>query len=249
MRTRAFVGVVSLIAVSAPLAPAQDATPVAFGTYFRCSEATEARADEIYKELIEPAIEKQKEAGHLTAHGWGRHWMGGDWRRIGYIVAPDVGSLVAARNGYFEAITGENANALDEFNSICSSHDDYIWRAVTGSQQPAEVGTERAPVGMSTYFECGPAEAEADAIVGAAFAAVMNKHVEEKKIGTWSWMRHMAGGEYRRALIFDGADHTSVLEYWGQLVAALNESHPFAWQRFREACPSHTDYVWDLGTN
>ena len=77
----------------------------------------------------------------------------------------------------------------------------------------------------------------------------MNKHVEEKKIGTWSWMRHMAGGEYRRALIFDGADHTSVLQYWDQLVSALNESHPLMWQRFREVCPSHTDYVWDLGTN
>lgn len=249
MRVRVFVGAVSLVGLSASMVPAQDAQPVAFGTYYRCNEATESRADEIYKELIEPAIEMQKQEGHLTAHGWGRHWMGGSWRRIGYIVAPDLESMVAARNGYFEAITGDNPNALEEFNTICSSHDDYIWQAVTGSQPAENVGTDRAPVGMSTYFECGPAEGEADAIVEGAVAGIMNKHVEEKKIGTWSWMRHMAGGKYRRALIFDGADHASVLQYWGQLVSALNESHPFAWQRFREACPSHTDYVWDLADN
>ena len=78
------------------------------------------------------------------------------WRRIGYIIAPDVGSLVAARNGYFEAITGDNPNALEEFNSICSSHDDYIWRSVAGSQQPADVGTDRAPVGCRPTSSVAP---------------------------------------------------------------------------------------------
>jgi len=249
MKWNTFVGAVSLLAVTAPSVPAQDQRPVLFGTYFRCSEATEQRADEIYKTVLEPVLEKQKQAGLLSSHGWARHWAGGEWRRLGYMVGADVDSIVDARNAYFEEVSSEHQEALAEFNSICSSHDDYLWRSVASSQAPDAVGVERAAVGMSTYFQCDSREAEADAIFEAIFAPTLNKHVEEKMISSWNWIRHMVGGKYRRALVFDGADHKSVLKYWGSLNRGVIEANPDLRRRFTEICSSHTDYVWDLGTN
>ena len=249
MKWRTFVGVVSLIAVSAPMVPAQEARPVLFGAYYRCNEAMEPRADEIYKTVLAPVLEKQKQAGLLSSHGWARHWAGGEWRRLGYMVGTDLDSVVDARNAYFEEVSSAHAKELAEFNGICSSHDDYIWQSVASSQAPDAVGAERAPVGMTTYFECDSREAEADAIFEAVYAPALNKHVEEKQISSWNWIRHMVGGKYRRALVFDGADHKSVLKYVASLNRGVNEAHPELRSRFAQICSSHTDYIWDLADN
>jgi hypothetical protein len=100
---------------------------------------------------------------------------------------------------------------------------------------------------MSTYFVCGADESEADAIVKAAFAPILNEHVEAGKILSWNWVEHQVGGKYRRLLVFDAADHTTILQYWSQFSDALNEAQPEMARRFTEICPSHQDYIWDMG--
>ena len=102
---------------------------------------------------------------------------------------------------------------------------------------------------MSTYFVCDGREREADAIVKSVFAPVLNAHVEKGEITSWNWMQHFAGGKYRRILVLDGKDHASILEYWNVLDTALSDAEPDLTQRFFDICPTHTDYVWEMGTD
>jgi len=41
--------------------------------------------------------------------------------------ATDVKTLLAARNAIFAEVNEKAKAASDEFNSICGSHQDYIW--------------------------------------------------------------------------------------------------------------------------
>jgi hypothetical protein len=239
---------VAVVCLAASAAGAQDAPTFLAATYYQCDMASESHADEVYKETVAPVVQKQVDAGKLLGWGYSRHWMGGEWRRLEYISARSISALVEARQAIIGELTeGPAAKATKEFDAICPTHDDYIWTSAASSQAPGAVGRDRTKVAMSTYFVCGSAEAEADAIVKAAFAPVMNAHVKEGKIASWNWLRHVAGGEYRRLLVIDGADHTSLLEYWNTMDQALEESQPELSRRFNEICPSHTDYVWDLG--
>jgi hypothetical protein len=234
--------------LTASLAGAQDAPTFLFGTYYKCNVGSEDRADALYKETVGPLIQKQIDAGRLSASGWARHWLGGEWRRLAYMAAPSLSALVEARRAVIGEMTEAQKKASEEFNSICPSHDDYIWTSVASSQAPEAIARDRATVAMSTYFVCGSRESEADAIVKSAFAPVMNAHVKEGKIASWNWMQHVAGGKYRRILVIDATDHASALEYWNTFDQALSEAQPELSQRFTELCPSHTDYIWDLGT-
>jgi hypothetical protein len=239
---------VGVVCLAASAAGAQDSGPFLAGTYYRCDMSKESRADEIYKEAVAPAVQKQIEAGTLIGSGYARHWMGGEWRRLEYIVASSIPGLVKARQAIIAEMTEGSGAALGkEFDSICPGHDDYIWTAVASSQDTAAVGRDRTKVAMSTYFVCGSHEDEADAIVKTAFAPAMNAHVKEGKIASWNWVRHVAGGQYRRLLVIDGADHASLLGYWNVFAQALDEAQPELSRRFNEICPSHTDYVWDMG--
>jgi hypothetical protein len=247
------LGQICAVALAACLAAsavgAQDTQTFVAGTYYRCDMASEDRADEIYKETIAPVIQKQLDAGKLIASGYARHWMGGEWRRLEYIGATSLTALVEARQAIIgELIEGAASKAAKEFDAICPGHDDYIWTSVASSQAPEAVARDRAKVAMSTYFVCGSREKEADAIVESAFAPVMNAHVKEGKIASWNWLRHVAGGKYRRLLVIDAADHTSVLEYWNAFDQALTDAQPELSQRFTDICPAHSDYIWDMGT-
>jgi hypothetical protein len=229
-------------------APAQEVTTYVLGTYYRCNQATENRADAIYKETVAPLVQKQIDAGNLVASGWGRHWLGGDWRRLEYVMGTDLAKMVDARQAIIAEMMGTQKKAGDEFDAICPSHDDYIWSSVASSQAPEAAGRERAKSAWSTYYVCDSREKEADAIVKTAFAPVLNAQVKEGKISAWNWLEHFAGGKYRRLLVLDGADHKALLDYWNGLDKSLSDAQPELAQRFLDICDSHTDYVWDLGT-
>jgi hypothetical protein len=236
------------VCLAASVGGAQDAPTFIAGTYYKCDMSTEDKADAIYKETIAPVIQKQVEAGKLTAAGYGRHWMGGEWRRLEYTAASSIAALVEARNAIIGELTeGPSAAAAKEFDAVCPSHDDYIWSSVVSSQAPGAVGRDRTTVAMSTYFVCDGEENEADAIVKTAIGPLMNTHVEEGKIASWNWLEHIAGGKYRRLLVIDGKDHTAVLEYWHTLTGALGEAQPELARRFTDICDSHSDYIWDMG--
>ncbi|MCG6920922.1 MAG: hypothetical protein LJF15_07545 [Acidobacteria bacterium] len=248
MKLHQLCAVAFAVCLTASLAGAQDAPTFVFGTYYKCNVGSEDRADALYKETVGPLFQKQIDAGHLAASGWGRHWLGGEWRRLAYIAAPSLSALAEARQAVIGEMTEAQRKAGEEFNSVCPSHDDYIWTSVASSQAPEAVARDRAKVATSTYFVCDSHEAEADAIVRSAFAPVMNAHVKEGTIASWNWLRHVAGGKYRRLLVIDGTDHASLLEYWNTLDKNLADAQPELARRFSEICPSHTDYVWDLGT-
>jgi hypothetical protein len=226
---------------------AQEPTAFVFGTYYRCNEAKEDRADVIYKEAISPILDKAVKAGQFTSHGWNRHWMGGEWRRLEYMIGTDMNAMVAARDASIAELTKDHAAASEEFSSICSSHDDYVWARVAGSQPAASMGSNRPAVGMSTYFQCDAAsEDEADAIVKTAFAPVFDQQVKDGKIANWLWIQHLIGGKYRRALVLDGSTHAGMLTFWNAVSPALQKAAPELGRRFNQICSSHTDYIWDL---
>lgn len=248
MRLVQVCAVALAVCFAASAVGAQEPQTYVFGMYYKCKVGSEDRADAIYKETIAPLVQKQIDSELLAAAGWGRHWMGGAWRRLSYTGATSLSALVEARQAIIGEMTEAQKKASEEFNTICPSHDDYIWSSVASSQAPGAIARDRAKVAMSTYFVCDSREKEADAIVKAAFAPVMNAHVKEGKIASWNWLEHLAGGKYRRILVIDATDHASVLDYWNAFDQALADAQPELSQRFTEICPSHTDYIWDMGT-
>jgi hypothetical protein len=239
------------VLLAAPAFAAEAEKPaLVFGTYYRCNQATEERADDIFKDTLAPLLKQEVAAGRLTAFGWSKHWLGGEWRRLEYMIGTDMDAMVDARKSYIDKLNaGELKKAGDEFSALCPSHDDYIWSTAAGSQPATAVGRTRPAVGMTTYFQCDSREDEADAIVKTAFAPIMNQHVKDGKIASWIWLRHIMGGKYRRALVVDGADHKSMLKYWASLTQALDAQQPELSRSFGQICSSHSDYVWDLSAN
>jgi len=102
----------------------------AFSVYYVCDESKEARADEIMTGTMAAIYDKQVEAGNLTSWGWWQHWIGGEYRRLATISAADTASLVKARDAVITDLMENHSEAFDEFASICSSHQDYIWDIV-----------------------------------------------------------------------------------------------------------------------
>jgi len=239
-RFRVFVSACAVL-LTGSLAYGQDAPSYVFGTYYRCDVAKEARADAIFKETMAPLLEAQVKAGRLTGYGWNRHWLGGSWRRLEYITGTSLDAMVEARQQYVAAVEKQQA-ASDEFDSICGSHDDYVWQV--GEESPA--AATPPPASMSTYYRCESNEAEADAILKGTLAPVLNQHVKEGKIASWSWLQHLAGGPVRRILVLRAADHQTLLNYWASLDQALETANPELARRFSSICFSHSDYIWDF---
>ena len=99
----------------------------AFSVYYICDESKEARADELMTGPLSAAYKKQVEAGNLVSWGWFQHWIGGKYRRLATISAADAASLVKARDAIIGELLENQSEAMDEFTSICHSHQDYIW--------------------------------------------------------------------------------------------------------------------------
>jgi hypothetical protein len=234
-----------------PAARAQDSPTFVVGTYYQCTQGKTDRVDAIYKDVVVPMLKAEVAAGRVGGWGWAKHWEGGEWRRLEYMAGTDLNKLVDAREEIIKKTeAADHKKDLDEFDTICPSHDDYIWSSVAGSQAGADVGRIRSPVSMSTYFVCDPSlENEADAIVKTAFAPILNRLVKDGKIASWNWLQHVMGGKYRRLLVFDGSDHKSLLNFWNVLTPALEGEQGRLSQRFDAICSSHTDYIWDMETN
>lgn len=251
MRIRVACSLLAVAALSAPVARAQTPQTLVFGTYYYCTQAKAERADAIFKEHMAPLLKAEIAAGRISAFGWGKHWEGGEWRRLEYMAGTDLDKMVDAREAVIKRLAAsDKAKNLEELQTICPSHDDYIWASVVGSQNAGDVGRLRSPVAMSTYYVSNQSsDAEADEIVKTALAPILNQHVKEGKIASWNWLEHRMGGKYRHLLVIDGPDHKSLLKYWGILAPAFDKAQPELSRRFREICFSHSDYIWDMTTN
>jgi hypothetical protein len=94
---------------------------------FDCDMGREDRADEIVEKTLGPIYNSHVTKGGITSWGWLRHYVGGKWRRVATTTATDVKTLLAARNAIFAEVNEKAKAASDEINSICGSHQDYIW--------------------------------------------------------------------------------------------------------------------------
>jgi len=100
---------------------------VALSSYMVCDFTEEDRASRIVDEVFADVYNKHVEEGTITGWSWLEHNIGGQYRRISVIDAPDLSSLLAARGAIFDDLFEENPIALDRFSQICDSHTDYIW--------------------------------------------------------------------------------------------------------------------------
>ena len=97
-----------------------------FSIYLNCDMAKEERADEIVESVFAPIYNKAVSEGAIASWGWARHIVGGEWRRLATLTAPDFKTLLKARGAIIEQILAKDES--EEFNVICSSHQDYMWQ-------------------------------------------------------------------------------------------------------------------------
>lgn len=113
----------------APVGESPDPGGPGLSTYYTCNQAREARADEIYTELIGPAIEAHVTMGHLAGWGWWAHDVGGEFRRIGTIAGADHATILNLREQVVAGLVEDHPDEMEEFLTICPSHEDYLWGA------------------------------------------------------------------------------------------------------------------------
>jgi len=104
---------------------------VGISVYHVCSMADEDRIDELFKKVTQPLMEKAASEGKLSSWGWNSHVVGGQYRRLETMTAPDYPTLLKARAeiiaaAYASADKAESA----ELDKLCSSHSDYLWDIV-----------------------------------------------------------------------------------------------------------------------
>lgn len=241
----------SLVVIGALLsplaAPAQEAPrPVAYATYYECDQSREARADTVLRQRIAPILDRQVEAGSISAWGWLAHHTGGQWRRVLYFIAADLDRLLDAQRAIVQGVQQAQPGAFRELTAVCPAHDDYIWTSVASSTPAAELATQRPAASLSVYIACDASrEARADSIVTQAFAPILNRHVEAGHLSSWSWLSHSIGGEWRRVAIYFGPDHKTILRARTLILTEVAEEQPEAFRDLNEICGSHQDYLWD----
>ena len=78
-------------------------------------------------EHVSPILNKMVEDGKLSSWGWQSHVIGGRVRRLQTMTAPDIGTLLSARQAAIDTIYEEDNAAGTEFSEICGPHVDYVW--------------------------------------------------------------------------------------------------------------------------
>jgi hypothetical protein len=239
------VTAMAILLIPTPAA-AQDGGPYISGIYYQCQIPGQDRADQIVRDVIGPVYDQHVAAGRINAWGWLGHRSGGAWRRAGYFVAPTLDGLMDGREAIIEELMANHADAMNELNTICPTHDDYIWQGV--STRTAEVAVQERPAaGHSTYFVCDVSrQSEADSVMNASLGPILDRHMEAGNIRSWSWWSHVLGGKYRRLLVLDGASHKANMNGLLGFIADAQAEQPAAFRRLSEICSSHQDYLWNI---
>jgi hypothetical protein len=98
-----------------------------FSVYYVCDINKEERASEIVEEHMGPILNGFVEDGTLSSWGYSTHVVGGRFRSLQTMTAPDMQSLMAGRGKVIEAVYAEDSEAGTEFSEICGPHVDYMW--------------------------------------------------------------------------------------------------------------------------
>lgn len=227
-------------------AVAQDANPIAFAIYYRCSQAQEFRADEVVRGTLAPIVQRHVDAGHLTGWLWLTHSQGGDWRRAFATLGADLGQMMSVRQQIVDEFTNQHAAAAADLAAACPGHDDYIWTGVSTSG--ASTGDTIGSASISAYHACDRSrEARADEIFESVLAPLYQKHNDMGHIATWGFYAHRMGGIFRRLETFSGPDHTTLLNMQAAIYQEAGNTNPLAMQEFNQICSWHQDYMWTSG--
>lgn len=235
----------ALAACFAPsVVPAQDdAAPIIFGIYYRCNQGQEARADEIRAQVVAPVVQRQVDAGRLTGSLWLGHVQGGVWRRIEVAQGTDLNAMMDAREAIVGEIGANHAAEMAELQTICPSHDDYIWQGIANS--PPDVNAVGA-ASISAYHACDRSrEARADELFTEVLAPLYQKHMDMGHLSSWGYYGHRLGGQFRRLETMSGADHKTLLAMQDAIYGEAEETNPEAMQEFNSICSWHDDYMWE----
>ncbi len=104
---------------------------VGISVYHVCSMAEEDRIDELFKKTTQPLLEKAASEGKLSSWGWNSHVIGGKYRRLETMTAPDWSTLLNARAEIIAAAYANPDKAESaELDKLCWSHTDYLWDIV-----------------------------------------------------------------------------------------------------------------------
>lgn len=107
--------------------PGAERGTAGLSVYWKCDTTRESRADEIIKSSFGPILDAQVTSGAITTWGWLEHVLGGEYRRLWTLTGPDNKSLLAARGALISEMQSNQAEAMQEFGSICHTHVDYLW--------------------------------------------------------------------------------------------------------------------------
>ncbi|QBY04609.1 hypothetical protein E2K93_09500 [Thalassotalea sp. HSM 43] len=232
---------------TAHAAEEEKSMPYSYASYFQCSPASEADVDELVTTTYAKAYDEAKKEGAILGWGWLQHHTGGKWRRILYHTAADVNALLDAQEVIGEKLTKAIGDGPDALSKGCTTHEDYIWQYVTGSnpEGPADRGT----ASMSVYFYCDiTADEKIDEIVKTTFAKVYNANVGEGKLTSWGWNTHVVGGKYRKLATMTAASYKDLLAAREVILEQLysDKANEKPAQEFSKMCKSHSDYLWTI---
>lgn len=102
---------------------------VSMSTYLVCDFNKQDRADEIVQNSFSRVYNSFVEQGKLTSWGWLSHTIGGKYRKLLTLTAQNVDDLLNVNEDILEELFFKRNKALGkEFNKICESHQDYIWK-------------------------------------------------------------------------------------------------------------------------
>lgn len=246
---RLFVCALALLLPAAATAEQHEETaspPYAYGTYYECDSNREWLADDMVERYYKPIYDAAVDDGTITGWGYLAHHTGGKWRRVVYHVAPTIDQALAALSALGDKMQSTSASAAAEFGSVCSRHDDYLWRSIVGSAGTDNIALERGAFGFSTYLHCNEAtESKADEIVKTVFAPIFDAEVASGSLVSWGYMEHWVGGEYRRLLTMTAKDLATLMKGRDRSVNALLAKTQEA-AAFFASCTSHSDYIWEI---
>ena len=213
-----------------------------YATYMYCDLSKQWLADKVVEDAYKPVYDKMVDEGVIGAWGWLSHHTGGKWRKILYTSAPTMDALFDAQEALGKAMREEAPMARATVASICTTHDDYIWRGVAGSPP----GETRGKVGFSVYFVCDMSrEDRADEIVEKHIGPIYDAHMGEGKLTSWGFQEHIVGGKYRRLATMTAKDVKTLMKTRGEIMQAMGEIEEQAGE-FSEICNSHSDYIWNI---
>jgi hypothetical protein len=250
MRKLIFTATLLAPALLGGTAIAQDETApatYAYATYFVCSPDGESRADEIIKSSFKPHYDAAVEQGDIQSWSWLQHFVGGEWRRVLVIIAPDMDSILDSSGALGEIIEDETPEAGRAFSGICSSHEDYIWRTMPdiGSGPATDA---RGSAGFTVYMQCDMSrEDRADELMRDVIGPVYDRNTAEGQLTSWNWLQHHVGGKWRRILVLGAEDHKTLMRARDDIVAEFDDrKYERALREINEICHTHRDYMWDV---